>query len=151
VDLCCRCSVGVYSQDARIINGFTHMQKICSSCGHKGAIVKQYITDFKMPFGKYKGIALKELYVKDPKYYEWCVNNMDGNVAGRMSEYLEIVAKEELKPNTRKILSFEMPFGKYEGMTLDEIASENYGYLEWCVNNLDDEDLVEKIEEFLAL
>lgn len=51
---------------------------------------------------------------------------------------------------------FRVPFGKYKGMTLDEISGDNEGlkYLDWLV----DQDFVEekfptlkeKIEAFLA-
>ena len=33
---------------------------------------------FYMPFGKYKGATIAEVYEEDPKYFEWLEENMDG-------------------------------------------------------------------------
>lgn len=45
--------------------------------------------------------------------------------------------------------SFVMPFGKYQGETLDEIYAENPKYLEWIVDTWDAGDVRDKVEEFL--
>jgi hypothetical protein len=37
--------------------------------------------------------------------------------------------------------SDEFPFGKYRGMTVQEVASFNPRYLQWAVNNLENFDL----------
>lgn len=33
--------------------------------------------DYVMPFGKHKGETLEEIFVEDPRYLEWCVENLD--------------------------------------------------------------------------
>ncbi len=40
-------------------------------------------------------------------------------------------------------------FGKYEGMTIPEVAEENRKYLEWIVENFNDGPVKEKVEEYL--
>ena len=32
--------------------------------------------DYVMPFGKYKGSTLEEIYIEDPSYLEWCVDEL---------------------------------------------------------------------------
>lgn len=45
--------------------------------------------------------------------------------------------------------SFVMPFGKYQGETLDDIYMENPNYLEWIADTWDAGDVRDKVEEFL--
>jgi len=33
--------------------------------------------DYRMPFGKYKGSTLEEIYVDDREYLEWCADTLD--------------------------------------------------------------------------
>lgn len=42
--------------------------------------------------------------------------------------------------------NFQMPFGKYKGETLSRILELDKPYLEWCIQNLHDEDLVDRIQ-----
>jgi len=42
-----------------------------------------------------------------------------------------------------------MPYGKYKGLTLEEIADVDMGYLWWCLFYLEDRNLQAKIERFL--
>ena len=46
---------------------------------------------------------------------------------------------------------FVMPFGKFKGMSLDEIATENRAYLEWAVDSLDKPNIVRAIRAYLDL
>ena len=49
-------------------------------------------------------------------------------------------------------LSFVMPFGKYKGLTLDQIATSDEGllYLDWCVGKFDDGYVKRIIQEYLS-
>lgn len=33
-------------------------------------------------------------------------------------------------------INFKLPFGKYKGMTIKEVAKEDFGYLMWCRREL---------------
>lgn len=43
--------------------------------------------------------------------------------------------------------NFKMPWGKYKGETLEEIYVENGEYLDWCLENINDEKIKEKIRQ----
>lgn len=49
---------------------------------------------------------------------------------------------EGLRLETR---TYKMPFGKHRGETLEEIYVEDGSYLDWLVENVDDEILKERI------
>jgi uncharacterized protein (DUF3820 family) len=45
---------------------------------------------------------------------------------------------------------FEMPFGKYKGMSLGEIYAENKGYLEWVLQEFDrGSEIYAQVENFM--
>lgn len=39
---------------------------------------KKYGWDCKMPYGKYKGKTIREVFESDPYYLLWCWNNISG-------------------------------------------------------------------------
>lgn len=45
--------------------------------------------------------------------------------------------------------NFIMPFGKYRGMSLDDIYCENPDYLEWIKDNFEDGWIQEKVKQYL--
>lgn len=49
------------------------------------------------------------------------------------------------------ILSTKFTFGKYKGMSFEEVNNIDSGYLRWAVSKLEDEDLVYSIKKFLGL
>lgn len=50
--------------------------------------------------------------------------------------------KKDLDVNT-----FIMPFGKYKGKTLQQVASEDLGYIDWMKENLQDKDFYPLLKE----
>ena len=44
---------------------------------------------------------------------------------------------------------FVMPFGKYQGQTLEEIYIEDKGYIEWLVDNMENDRIRESAEQCL--
>lgn len=52
-----------------------------------------------------------------------------------------------MKGSDDKSKDFVMPFGKHRGSTLEEIYVYDKGYLDWCLENLESDDIIEKIEE----
>jgi len=43
--------------------------------------------------------------------------------------------------------NYRMHFGQHKGETLEEIYVDDRAYLEWCIDNLEEDSLREKIEE----
>lgn len=39
---------------------------------------KRYTLRDRLPFGKYKGISIREILAKDASYIEWCKKNVKG-------------------------------------------------------------------------
>lgn len=39
--------------------------------------MKFYDVDARFTFGKYEGLSLAEVFAKDPKYIDYCTNNID--------------------------------------------------------------------------
>lgn len=52
------------------------------------------IEQFKMPFGKYQGQKLADIYYKDKEYLEWCAEKFEpgNNVGERVREFLDKMA-----------------------------------------------------------
>lgn len=67
-----------------------------------------------------------------------------------LDELLKYKNYEELHEITKEpILSTKFPFGKHKGKSFAEIKAIDPGYLNWALNNLDDEDLKYSIQKFL--
>jgi exodeoxyribonuclease X-like protein len=50
---------------------------------------------------------------------------------------------------TEALGGYTMPFGKYRGKTLDEIAATDRGYLEWVTSDLKDERIKKSVRRYL--
>jgi hypothetical protein len=56
--------------------------------------MKAYILPDKLDFGKYKGETLKEVFIKDPYYIQWCMAEMNNFVITEKTiEFLKRVKK----------------------------------------------------------
>lgn len=53
--------------------------------------------DYKMPFGKYKGTELIEIYEDDPDYLQWCAENIKQfDVRNTIEDFLqEVIARDK--------------------------------------------------------
>jgi hypothetical protein len=58
--------------------------------------MKFYDVDSEFTFGKYEGKTLKEVFEKDPKYIDFCFNNID-------EFYVSPTVLKELKSGSSKI------------------------------------------------
>lgn len=67
-----------------------------------------------------------------------------------LDELAKYKTYEEMHKITKEpLISTKFPFGKYKGMSFAEIKEIDYKYLNWAVNNIDDQDLVYSIKKFL--
>jgi DNA polymerase-3 subunit epsilon/exodeoxyribonuclease X len=69
-------------------------------------------------------------------------------------QLLHCASLEELiKISSRPLLLQKLPFGKYSGRYIEEIAENDPAYLRWMMGNIDDmdEDLAYSIERYLGL
>jgi len=63
--------------EAAIRQNSIHHSAYCTVCGAFIKHVPQSETDFKMPFGKYKGVRASDLVQTDLNYARWAHQNMD--------------------------------------------------------------------------
>ena len=101
-----------------------------------------------LPFGQYKGMTYRDVYLKDAKYIYWLIEN-DPNFKVDILEILGVIPKNDSE--AKKLLSEEydrvfsqmaenviMPFGKYKGKSLKEIEEQDPNYIDWLrKNNID--------------
>ncbi len=63
-----------------------------------------YNKDSKLDFGMYKGYELGIVFVFDPSYIEWCINNIDNFFISDLNELMQYsVYNEELDCRYRMI------------------------------------------------
>jgi DNA polymerase-3 subunit epsilon/exodeoxyribonuclease X len=77
----------------------------------------------------------------------------DAKIVKLLYEYLlEMVSLEEMQSlSFKKVLLQKLEFGKYAGRYIEEIVSQERGYLEWMLHNIVDldEDLRYSISYYL--
>lgn len=70
-------------------------------------------------------------------------NNMSWSDFFEEKEYYSY--NKENRPNEKVILNF----GKYKGQTILDVSRVNYGYLEWCAKNIENNYMRNAISCFL--
>ena len=69
-------------------NNVPQLQGHCQQCGLKKFIPQnQPTTHWYMPFGKYRGLTLRQIKENDPDYFEWAVNNLPTNVNEKFKRF----------------------------------------------------------------
>lgn len=81
--------------------------------------------EFKI--GKYRGCKIDDIVGSDPIYCQWFYRNVDNQ--DETCSYIE---------NVLNVDAVYMPFGKYKGQLLDDVFSEDKGYIRF----LKDSDFV---------
>jgi len=85
-------------------------------------------------FGKYKGESIVEVAKKDPGYLEWMLTDKEGE-EGLDEDWRQTLQKALAVAEEEAV--WLMPFGKYKGQSVEEIASHDIGYLSWAVEKMD--------------
>lgn len=117
--------------------------------------------DLVLPFGKYKGQTLADVYAKDPKYVFW-LSESDRyfridfqSLAGidPNSSDIEKQAQKEIErvfPKTT--VNDTITFGKYKGKTFKQVYQEDPNYIDWFLRNNRTLDLdVDSFTEFIKV
>ena len=88
---------------------------------------------------------IEKIFSNGSKHYErWCKD---------CGAFIQYAPKTEVNPNCyeeENVALFEMPFGKYKGRQLYQIAQEDYKYLIWGVENIKQENIKSRIKIFLT-
>lgn len=94
---------------------------------------KIYTLDDVLEKGKYQGKTLREVIHSDWGWVKWAIDSSE-----QFYFDLEAVAEERLRDI--KILHPEdiLPFGKYKGKTIKEVAGQDFNYLKWVAENSED-------------
>lgn len=117
--------------------------------------------DFVLPFGKYKGQTLADVYAKDPKYILWLADSdryfrIDfkalAGIDPNASNIDELINKEVESIFPKTYADDEIKFGKHKGKTFREVANEDPNYIVWFIRNnqtitLDEDSFSELIKE----
>lgn len=126
----------------------------CAGCGEwvlldvPGAdmdeIFPVHKADDVMPFGKYKGKTISEIYKVDPKYIFWLVKKdpyyrIDFlNLIGVNSEdknWREEIEKEIQRVFPKITVDDIFSFGKYKGQTYRSVYEKDPQYIDWFLRN----------------
>ena len=93
------------------------VEKMIELCS--GPILLEY-----MPFGKHKGKRIEELALSERNSLEYMQKSfdLDEDMVHTLSHFLDATKGEVI---------LTIGFGKYKGMTPDEIANVDVGYLKW--------------------
>ncbi len=78
--------------------------------------MKFYDIDSLFTFGKYEGLSLAEVYMKDPNYLKYCAENID-------EFYISPSAERELKELSREMKDQALMDVDFDKMSDDEIAN----------------------------
>ena len=97
-------------------------------------LTKKPITYKKFNFGKYKGEEIVEVAKKDPAYIEWMLMEKEGE-EGLDEDWRQTLEKALKTAEEEAVWLF--PFGKYRGVSIEEIATHDIGYLRWALENMD--------------
>lgn len=87
--------------------------------------------DYILPFGKYKGKSLSDIYKEDYKYLHWLEAN-DGFFKIDFEELKRLYPNVEKTPDV-SISERVIDFGKYKGKSFGEIKDDE-SYLKWLVS-----------------
>ncbi len=120
-------------------------------------------TIHKINFGKHSGKTIQDIYVIDRSYLRWLVENTDDEDMIHTIKALNRGEndKKEYKPynndkkpykkpvnsgtNKPKLIEV-MPFGKYKGEKLVDICDKNMEYIDWMLENTDNENFKKELE-----
>ena len=107
-------------------------------------VFPEHKPDFVMPFGKYKGLTLEDVYKRDPKYVYWLADSdryfrIDFNaLAGidpEKGDVNEQVEKEINRVFPKTTIDDVISFGKYKGKTFKEVFDDDPNYIDWFLRN----------------
>ncbi|GEM_PF-89474 len=118
----------------------------------------------KINFGKHSGKTLKDINTIDRSYLRWLLENTDDEDMIHSIKALNITQNDKKesksynnqhkrvynKPanqatNNPKLIKI-MPFGKFKGEKLEDICEKNMEYIDWLLENTDNENFKKELE-----
>lgn len=90
-----------------------------------------------MKFGKHKGKTFQEIAKEDMGYLDWLIKPKDD---GTEIDNDLIYTIETLKKQNVNDGGYLMPFGKFKGIAVEEIAQTNPEYLDWVMDKMENLD-----------
>ena len=145
---------GVRDDDNEYMKGYEKGTVPCAGCGEwvlidvPGADVNEIFPphkpDFVLPFGKYKGKTLAEIYKEDPKYVYWLADSdryfrIDfAALTGIDPKDEQAKAKFEAEVDRvfpKTTIDDKITFGKYKGQTYRDICDNDPNYIHWLMQN----------------
>jgi len=71
-------------------NGAKHNAVKCAQCKKLQTYIKSVPnSNFIMPYGKYKGMLIKDITKKDLNYAKWTIENSQTNIGNRFTELIK--------------------------------------------------------------
>ena len=145
---------GVRDDDNEYMKGHEEGEIPCAGCGewvlidipgvNLNEVFPLHGPDYELPFGKYKGKSLKEIYSEDPKYVYWlaetdryfriafpALTGIDLNE----EKAKQAIEKEINRVFPKTTIEDVITFGKYKGKTYKEVIHEDVQYIEWLLRN----------------
>ena len=145
---------GVRDDDNEYMKGHEDGEIPCAGCGEwvlidipgvdMNEVFPLHGPDYEMPFGKYKGKTLKDIYAEDPQYAYWLAETdryfrIDfPSLTGidLADENAEQQVKAEVERVFRKTtIDDVITFGKYKGLKYKKVIKGDIEYIEWVLQN----------------
>lgn len=124
-----------------------------------GSSIATKVTDYRLPFGKYKSLAFYDIPPKERvPYLKWI--QLKSRIVTQLYIGAFLNGHETIYEEVQRLLNcgalfknFFLTFGKYKGIPLELVEIEHPGYCKWLTKsdfskNLSPE-LVTKISEFI--
>ncbi|CAE8602235.1 unnamed protein product [Polarella glacialis] len=105
--------------------------------------------DEEVTFGKHKGQSFAQVLKDDPDYCSWVLGAcQEKDVAGALKRLGKFIKKNGEGIGIKKIDT--VGFGKYRGMTFQEVKDADPSYCEWVVTKADDPSASSGIKNLAA-
>jgi len=87
--------------------------------------------DSLVGFGKFANLSYEELLEEDPRYCQWILHESTrDDPSPAMRDLRKWLGQQEVGPRT-------MSFGKYKGLTFEEVLREDPDYAKWVVGKVE--------------
>lgn len=127
----------------------------CAGCGEwvlidvpnvdMNEIFPVHLPEEIMPFGKFKGKSLQEIYEADPQYIFWLLDQdpyyrvdiprLIGKEAKTDEEFKQICSEEYDRVVPQLTPHSKIKVGKYKGLSFEEVSLIDAKYIEWFLQN----------------
>ena len=113
-----------------------------------------------MPFGKFKGKSLQEIYEAEPQYIFWLLDQdpyyivdiprLIGIAAKTNEEFKQICSEEYNRVFPKLTPHSIIKVGKYKGLSYEEVAAIDANYIKWFITNTNERVDYNSFQEIFA-